>query len=234
MEGEVSRVKRVRKLSPNQTQNIVMDSDSEEEAYYTSTDTEDEQQPRPPSPISKHASRDYSASSSEDEEVVDNVAGRQPQPSQWTLPPEPRRHVVHTFIGAPTGKSSEAATITTASTPLSVLLLFFAEIITLLVVETNRYYQHFLDSSNKKPPPQHDVTEAKMFAFLAMTLQMGHTFQHRLDDYWTKMEQLSTPFYGQRMSRIRYFHILHFLHFTDNDRNEVHRTDDRLENTRFV
>jgi hypothetical protein len=97
-------------------------------------------------------------------------------------------------LGPQPGKSNEAATIT-ASTPLSVILLFFAEIITLLVVETNRYYQQFLDSSNEKPPPQHDVTETEMIAFLAMTLQMGHTFQHRLDDYWTKMEQLSTSFF---------------------------------------
>jgi hypothetical protein len=51
-------------------------------------------------------------------------------------------------------------------------------------VETNRYYQQFLDSSDEGPPPQHEVTEAEMFAFLAMTLQMGHTFQHRLDDYF--------------------------------------------------
>jgi len=49
MEGEVSRVKRARMLSQNQIQNIVMDSDSDEEAYYISTNTEDEQQPRPPS-----------------------------------------------------------------------------------------------------------------------------------------------------------------------------------------
>jgi len=75
MEGEVLRVKRARMLSQNQIQNIVMDSDSDEEAYYISTDTEDEQRPRPPSPISKPASPDCSASSSEDEEGVDNVAG---------------------------------------------------------------------------------------------------------------------------------------------------------------
>jgi len=109
------------------------------------------------------------------------VAGQQPQPSQWTLPPKPRRHVVHTFIGAPKGKSSESAHINSESTPLSVLLLFFAEIITLLVVETNRYYQQYLDNSDEGPP-QYEVTEAEMFAFLAMTLQMGHTIQDRLLD----------------------------------------------------
>jgi len=30
-----------------------------------------------------------------------NVAGQHAQPSQWTLPPKPRRRVVHALIGAP-------------------------------------------------------------------------------------------------------------------------------------
>jgi len=53
---------------------------------------------------------------------------------------------VHNFIGAPNGKSSEAAHITPESTPLSILLLFFVETVTLLVVETNCYYHQFLDN----------------------------------------------------------------------------------------
>ena len=89
MEGEVLHVKQARMLSQNHIRIIVMDSDSDEEAYHISTDTEDEQQPLPPSPISKPASPDYSTSSSEDEGDVDNVAGRRPQPSQWTLPLNP-------------------------------------------------------------------------------------------------------------------------------------------------
>jgi hypothetical protein len=110
MEGEVSRVKRARMLSKNQIRNIVMDSDSDEEAYYISIDTEDKQQPRPPSPISKTDNPDYYPSSSEDDGDVENVAGRQPQPSQWTLPPKPGKHVVHTFIGAPRGKAVKLRT----------------------------------------------------------------------------------------------------------------------------
>jgi len=73
-----------------------------------------------------------------------------------------------------------------------------------------------------------------MFAFLALTLQIGHTVQGRLEVYWTKVEQLRTPFYGQTMARARYYNILRFLHFTDNNRNGVDRTDDRLENMRLV
>jgi len=112
--------------------------------------------------------------------------------------------------------------------PLTVLMLFFAETVTLLVVETNCYYHQFLDNCEDGPSPQRDVTEAEMFAFLALTLQVGHTVQDRLEDYWTKMEQLCTPFYGQTMAHARYCHILRFLHFTDNNRNGGDRADDRL------
>jgi hypothetical protein len=127
------------------------------------------------------------------------------------------------------GKSSEAAHITGESTPLSVLLLFFAEIITLLVVETNRYYRQYLENTDEVLSVQCDVTEAEMFVFLALTLQMGHTIQGRLEDYWTKLEQLCCPFYGQTMVRARYCHILRFLHFVDNTRNGVDRTDDSCD-----
>jgi len=83
-------------------------------------------------------------------------------------------------LGPPNGKSSEAAHITRESIPLSVLLLFFVEIVTLLVVETNCYYHQFLDNFEGGPSPQREVTEAEMFAFLALTLQMRHTVQNRL------------------------------------------------------
>jgi len=95
-------------------------------------------------------------------------------------------------------------------------------------METNRYYHQFLNNFDDRPSPQHEVTEAEKFAFLVLTLQMAHTVQDRLEDLWTKMEQLHTPFYGQKMGRARYCHILHFLHFTDNNKNGVDRTDDRL------
>jgi len=62
------------------------------------------------------------------------------------------------------------------------------------------------------------MTEGEMFVFLALMLQMGHTIQGRLEDYWTKLEQLSCAFYRQTMARSRFYHILRFLHFTDNNR----------------
>ena len=91
-------ISRARLLSPNQIQEIVMDSDSNEEKYSYSEDMEDNK-PRPPSrrsSISQTPSPDFSASSSEDDDDdVDNVAGQQPQPCLWTLPPQPRRLFFH-------------------------------------------------------------------------------------------------------------------------------------------
>jgi hypothetical protein len=122
-------------LSHNQITEIVKDSESDNDNY--ACEDIDKEQPGPSSQsssITQPASPDFSASSSEDN--IGNAAGQQPQPCVWALPPKPQKHVVHTFIGAPKGKSSEAAHITKESTPLSVLLLF-AEIITLLVAETS-------------------------------------------------------------------------------------------------
>ena len=120
MESEISRVKWARLLSRNQIQEIVMDSDTNGEKYYVSEDTEDDEPHLPlrRSSISEPPSPDFSASSSEDEDGVGNVAVQQPQPCLWTMPPpQPQRRVVHTFTGAPIGKSREAAQVTSESTP---------------------------------------------------------------------------------------------------------------------
>jgi len=90
-------ISQARLLSPNQIQEIVMDSDSNKEKYSTSEDTEDNE-PRPPSPrssISQPPSPDFSASSSEDEDDVGNVAGQQPQLCLRTPPRQPRRLFFH-------------------------------------------------------------------------------------------------------------------------------------------
>jgi len=63
-----------------------------------------------------------------------------------------------------------------------------------------------------------------MFAFWALTLEMGHKVQGRLEDFWTKMEQLCCPFFGQMMVHAGYYLILCFLLFTDNNRNGADRT----------
>ena len=90
--GSTLCAKRARVLSRNEIRQIVMDSDSDEDKYRATQESEDEEEPRLPSrcsSLSQPPSPDYSASSSEDEDEVGNVAGQQLQPSQWTLPINP-------------------------------------------------------------------------------------------------------------------------------------------------
>ena len=107
------RVQKELVFSRNEIREIVMDSDCNEDKYQATQESEDKEEPHPPSrwsSLSQPPSPDYSASSSEDEDDVGNVAGQQPQPSQWTLPPKPRRRLVHNFIGPPTGKAVKLST----------------------------------------------------------------------------------------------------------------------------
>ena len=57
---------------------------------------------------------------------------------------------------------------------------------------------------------------------------MGHCIRDRLTDYWSRAENYHTAFYGNAMKRDRFFHILRFLHFTDNE-NEPDMTDENAD-----
>ena len=64
----------------------------------------------------------------------------------------------------------------------------------------------------------------EMYRFFAIIIQMGHDQRDCLKDYWSREEQYSTPFYSNTMVRDRFFHILRFLHFQNND--NPHNRDD--------
>jgi len=98
---------------------------------------------------------------------------QQPVTLQWTRPSCPQSSVAHTYTGGPRGEEdNEASHINDGSSQLSVFLLYFAEMISLLVVEANHYYQDYIDRLDGGPIPEPDVTEAEMFLFLALTIQM--------------------------------------------------------------
>ena len=87
----------------------------------------------------------------------------------------------HTYTGGPRGKKYNVAShINDGSSPLSIFLLHFAEIITLLVVETSHYYHDYIDRLDDGPSPEPHITEAEMFLFLALTIQIGHGVRENL------------------------------------------------------
>ena len=141
---------------------------------------------------------------------------------QWTRPSGPQRVAVHTFTGGPSGKrNTEAPHINDSSSPLGVFPLYFAEIITLLVVETNRYYHAHLDRLDEGPSPQPDMTEAEILVFLAIIINLRHCKQDKLTKYWSRAYNYHTTFYGNCMKQGRFFHILCYLHFTDENEPDM-------------
>jgi hypothetical protein len=80
------------------------------------------------------------------------------------------------------------------------------------------------------------MTDSEMFLFLGIVIQMGHDIRDRIKDYWSTAEQFHTPFYSNMMQRDRFLHILHFLHFTDNNAEIDKQADnyDRLWKIRTI
>ena len=71
--------------------------------------------------------------------------------------------------------------------------------------------------------------------FTALDLQMGHIMKDTLHDYWSRLKQMHTPFYGETMIQDRFLHILRFLHFVDNSqRRNPGKEYDRLWKIRTI
>ena len=193
--GERSCAKRARLLSLNQKREIVMDSDSDE-AQYNASGTKWRNGATP------NVAKIFPFTACVQLRRFRELCGR----GCWECGKSTATiHAVDTALLLPNActapvyrapkREKQWGSTSLQSTPPSVLMLCLAEI-TLLVVETNRYHD-CLDSTDEHQHPQRDVTEAEMFVFMALTLQMGHTIQGRLEDYWTKSDQLCCPFYRQ-------------------------------------
>ena len=52
--------------------------------------------------------------------------------------------------------------------------------------------------------------------FIALAVQMEYELKDTLHDYWSRLRQLHSPFYGETMTRDIFLYILRFLHFADN------------------
>ena len=118
-------------------------------------------------------------------------------------------------------KKSEAPHINKDRSQVSVLMLFFTEIFHLLMEQTNVYYQQHLDEQARPSRWLPHNILSDLMTFIALALQMGHEIRDTLLDYWSRFRQLHTLFCDQTLTRDRFLHILHFLHFAENS----HRSD---------
>jgi len=76
------------------------------------------------------------------------------------------------------------------------------------------------------------VSIQERYSFLAIIVQMGHDQKDMLKACWSTAEQFHIPFH-RKMKQDRFFHILRFLHFSDN-KSRPGTTHDRLWKMRTV
>jgi len=70
-----------------------------------------------------------------------------------------------------------------------------------------------------------------MYSFLAIIVQMGYDQKDMVKAYWSTEEQSSIPFYEMKQDRL--YHIVRFLHFSDN-KNSPDKADDRVWKMRTI
>jgi len=103
------------------------------------------------------------------------------------------------------------------------------------VEQTNLYYEQFLDRQAGPSCRLPDITLPDMKTFIALALEMGQVLKDTLHDYWSRLRQTRTPFFGETVTRDRFLHILHFLHFADNSQRPDQREEyDRLWKLRTI
>jgi hypothetical protein len=101
----------------------------------------------------------------------------------------------------------------------------------MLMEETNRYYHQYLNTLDGCFPLP-DITIQEMHLFISY-FSDGSQPKTRLQDYWSTLEQSFIAFYGNTMKQDRFFHVIRFLHFSDN-RNEGYKNYDRLWKMRTI
>jgi hypothetical protein len=95
-------------------------------------------------------------------------------------------------------------------------------------METNRHHYGHRDRIDDVSLPLPDMTGAEMLVFLDKIIQIAHCIRDKVTDYCWTTNQFHTRFYSTNVKRDRYFHILCFLHFTDN-KNKPDMTDENSD-----
>jgi hypothetical protein len=129
-------------------------------------------------------------------------------------------HVQHELFSGHSGPQNSAVNMQDI---VSVFLLFFSrDIVHIIFIETNRYAKQFINSRGRLFTFRSlvrkwtRVTENEIYVVLGLYLLMGIIQKPTLRSYFSRRRILSTPGFGDVISRERFELIMKFLHFADN------------------
>jgi hypothetical protein len=109
-----------------------------------------------------------------------------------------------------------APNITENSQPHEFFLLYFHTLLAVIVQETNQYVQQDAQAKNKPNIPYFQQIHIKdLYAFLIVTVWMGHNHKPSMKLYWTNEKLYHVPFYSSVMPCDCFLTILKHSHFAD-------------------
>ena len=125
------------------------------------------------------------------------------------------------------GSSGPSETAQKQETPLDYLyMLLGLDIFHTIADQSNLY-------ASQKGVPGYHTTPEEIAAFLGINIAMGIVNLPTVREYWSTNPILCHPWFGQVMSRDRFYNINRYLHFNDNN-DQVHFNHDKLFKIRPV
>ena len=151
-----------------------------------------------------------SESCSDDEEEEEDHAGQPRNACGWERNITARPDLPFHQQAGPTIDMNERMTV-----PDFFQIYFTVQVWNLLVEQTNLYAQQKRIQSESSV--WYPVTVEELKAWVALTLLMGIVKKPALRMYWITDATLNTPYFSHVMARDRYFQILRYLHFANNN-----------------
>ena len=108
------------------------------------------------------------------------------------------------------------------------------EIMTLIVNETNRYAEQFLaaniiSAQNSYLSLWEATTVPEMKTFIGVILLMGIIYKPQIPLYWSTDPLYNTPIFSEIMNRNRFYLLLKFFHFNDNEDPNYNANDEKRD-----
>lgn len=212
------------------------DSDSECGIFNECSDDDDsseESRSDTPPRTSPSRARQDSSSDSESEDESIRKRPRRSDNEEFDWQKRDFSPALHSFDESSSGHNCQLAP---DSSVLSFFMLFLSEdLLKFIALETNRFYTFTMantsESVRSRLSTWKDTGFEELYSFIGIWLLMARVKKLRIKEYWSRDVLLSTPIFGEVMSRDRFMLLLRMLHFSDNSAN---RGDDSLFKIRKI
>lgn len=224
-------------LTESELNEVLMNSDSEEEFVLYESDQENDTSDSELENGENVASS--SNSNKNDDELENEEIAASSSNTSTSVPKANHRKVsmfdwekgnlqpaIHNFVDNKSGCMKENF-ISNPSIVSSFKIFFTVEFVEKIVVQINNFHKYVVEQGaiedKSRIAKWKDTDADEIYCFLAIAFLMAQLKKQKINAYWSTDTFLSTPIFLQIMGRDRYLSLLRMLHFSDN--NTVEKED---------